>query len=73
MVLAPKQFLDDDDLIVRLAEADEEIAVRGGGVNFVAEFLERLLGGLQPFRGGKGDQGRLVLGADKIEGAIHII
>ena len=38
MVVRAKQFLDDDDLIMHLAEAHEKIAVRGGGVNLVAEF-----------------------------------
>lgn len=60
-------LLDDDDLIMRLAEANEEITVRRGGVNLVAEFVERLLGGFEPFRRGERDQGRLVIGADEIE------
>ena len=57
-VVGGKQFLDDDDLVMHLGEAHEEIAVRGGGVDLVAQFLQGGLGGLQPFRRGKGDQGR---------------
>ena len=59
-VVGGEQFLDDDDLIVDLAEADQEIAVGGGGVDLVAEFGQGGFGGLQPFRRGKGEQGRLV-------------
>ena len=62
-----EQFLDHDHLIMRLAEAHEKIAVRGGGVDLIAQFLQRGLRGLQPFGRGKGDQGRFVLGADEIE------
>ena len=62
-----KQFLDDDDLVMDLAEAGLEIAVRGGGVDFVAEFANGNLGGVQPLGRGKGEQGRFVLGADEIE------
>ncbi len=66
-VVRGKEFLDDDDLIMHLGEAQLEIAVRGGGVDLVAQFLQRGLGDLQPFRRGKGDQGRVVLGADEIK------
>ncbi len=66
-VVGGKKFLHDDDLIMHLAEAHEKIAVRGGGVDLVAKFLQRGLGDLEPFRRGKGDQRRFVLGADEIK------
>jgi hypothetical protein len=59
-VVRGEQFLDDDDLIMDLAEAHQKIAVRGGGVDFVAQPLQGDLGGLKPFGRGKGDQGGLV-------------
>ena len=68
-----KKFLDDDHLVMHLAEADEKITVRGGGVNLVAEFVQRGLGGVQPFRRGKGDQRRFVLAADEVKGGVHLI
>ena len=62
-----KKFLDDDDLVMDLVEPHQKIAVGGGGVDFVAQFAQGVLGDLQPFRRGEGDQGRFVLGADEIE------
>ena len=66
-VVRAEQFLDHDNLVVGLAETDEEIAVGGGGMDLVAEFAQGGLGGLESFGCGKGDQGRFVLGADEIE------
>ena len=60
-------FLENDDLIAHLAEAHEEIAVRGGGVDLVTQFDQGAFRGFQPFRSGKGDQGRFVRGTDEIE------
>ena len=70
-VVGGKEFLDDDDLIADLAETDKKIAVGGGGVDLVAQFGEAGLGGFEPFGGGKGQQGRLVGGADEIKFVGH--
>ena len=40
-IVGGKKFFEDDDLILHLAEAHEEITVRGGGVNLVAQVAER--------------------------------
>src|SRR5262245_51691156 len=53
-----EELLDDNYLVANLAEPDEEVSVRSGGVDFVAEFAEGGLGGFQPFGCGKGQQGR---------------
>src|ERR1041384_7426432 len=65
-VIGGKKFLEDHDLIADLAKADEEIAMCGGGVDFVAQLGQSSPGSFQPFRSGKGEQGRFVGGADKI-------
>ena len=57
---------------MRLTEAQQKIAVRGGGVNLVAELLQRGLGGIEPGRRGKRNQRGLVRGRDEIEGAVHL-
>ena len=44
-------FLQDNDLIANLAEANEEVAVRGSGVDLVAQFSQSRPGGVEPFRG----------------------
>ena len=62
-----EKFLDDDDLIMKLAETHDEIGVRGGGVNLVTEFLQGGFRGFEPFRRGKGKQRRFVVGADEIK------
>ena len=62
-----EQFLHQRHLIAHLAEAHQEIAVGGGGVDFIAEFLQGVFGLLQPFRRGKGDQRRLVICTDEIK------
>ena len=66
-VVGHKQFLEDDDLVVELAEADQEITVRRRGVDFVAEFSQSRPGGFEPFRGREGQQRGLVGRADEIE------
>lgn len=62
-----KKFLDDDDLIMKLAETHAEIGVRGGGVNLVAEFLQGGFRGFEPFRCGKCKQRRFVVGSDEFK------
>src|SRR5882724_11640091 len=49
-----------------MAEARRKIAVRGGGVNFVAQFVQSGFGGFKPFRRGKGNQGGFVRSGDEV-------
>ena len=53
-----EEFLDEHDLIMHLAEAHQEIAVRGGGVDLVAQFLQGGLGCLPAIRAWKRRSGR---------------
>ncbi len=66
-VVGGEQFLDDDNLIVDLAEADQKIAMRGRGVDFVAELGQGGPGGFEPFGGGERQQSGLVGCADEIK------
>ena len=72
-IVGGEPFFDNDDLIVYLRETDEEVAVRGGGVNFVAEFLHRIFHFFQPLRRGEGDQCWLVCCGEKFKLLTHII
>jgi len=65
-VVRAKQFLDDHDLITDLAEAHQEIAVRGGGVDLVTQSLQRDLDRVEPVGRGKSDQRGLVARCDKL-------
>lgn len=44
-----KTLFDNHDLIAHLAEADQKVAMGGGRVNLIAQFLQRGLGRFQPF------------------------
>ena len=70
-VVRREQFLQHHHLVADLAEADQEIAVRRGGVDLVAEFDQGGSRRLEPFRRGEGQQGRLVRGADEIKSVGH--
>src|ERR1039458_10557875 len=72
-VVRCEQFLEDYDLIVGLAEPNQEVGVCRCGVDFVAEFNQSALGGLQPFRRGKGQPGGLVGRAEEIEFGRHTL
>lgn len=70
-VIRGEHFLENDHLVVDLAETYQEVAVSGGGVNLVTEFVEGTHGGFEPFRGGESQQGGLVGGADEIKFVRH--
>jgi hypothetical protein len=66
-----EEFLHDHDLIMHLAEAHQKIAMGGGGVDFVAELLQRQFGFFQPFGRGEGDERGFIAGANEIKGLAH--
>jgi hypothetical protein len=48
-VIGAEGFLDDDELVLDTAVADDEVIVVTGGVHFVADFTEDASGGIDPF------------------------
>lgn len=70
-IVGGKPFFNHHDLITHLAESHEEVAVGGGGVNFVTEFLKRLFDFFQPFRRGKRNQSRFVRRTEKFKLIAH--
>ena len=49
-IIGGEALLEDDDLIADLAEANQEVAVGGGGVNFITELTEGGPRGIEPRR-----------------------
>jgi hypothetical protein len=48
--VAGEAFLQNNDLISDLAEANQEVAVRGGGMDFLAQLSQSRAGSVEPFR-----------------------
>jgi hypothetical protein len=65
-------FLDDHNVISYLTKAHEKVAVCGGGVNLVAELLERFLDLFQPFRRRESEQCGFIRSADEFKLFAHV-
>src|SRR5262249_54710498 len=65
--------LEDHHPIAHLAEANEKVAVRRRGVNFVTEVGKGAARRLEPFRAGECQQGRLIRGAYEIKCRSHAL
>ena len=70
-IIGGKALLQNHHLVPHLAEPNEKIAVRGRGMDLVAQFSERRPRCLEPVGGRKGEEGGLVCGADELESCGH--
>ena len=72
-IVGRKKLLDDDHLVLHLAEADDKIAVSSRRVDFVSQLVEGRAGGVEPFRSLESQERGLVRGTDEIELVGHTI